>query len=275
MATIALTVYNDYLVDFLFVLLQSFKDNYEEQPKIMLYYCNVSPKYIDDIKSKCDISLKEVPEFEELAKEKSTHQRLPRKIEIWYKQLLECEDDEIIFMDIDMLVLKPFEHHFKDIDFGYSFKEPGKPYRREINAGVMYVKKSEKTIVFFKKMLDYVLKACASDKIKEIDLMWGGTEQAFLGEYFGNIKHGGGLFKDGIKFKGFHIDLFNAARTKKIKPETCVLHYPGGWRFLFTKMEEGFCKSRKDKYLNSYKQMRKLWEKTLKRWQNRTQKEKK
>ena len=300
---IALTIYNDYLIDFLFVMLQSFNDAYKTPPNMELYYCNVSSEHINAIKAMAPyVNLKEVPEFIGMANEKSTRQRLARKVEIWRKQLIDIDAEKIIFMDIDMLVLKPFEHFFSDdIDFAYTYKNPGKKYRRDINAGVMFVKKNKYTIEFFNKMVDYVLEACSDQKrVIEMKPIWGGAEQAFIGEYINeinkktkstikkwstidqeylgnyvtNINHGDIFEKDGMRIKGFHIDLFNAARCEKIKKETHVLHYVGGWRFLFTNMDEDFAESRKQKYLHKYKDMRKLWEGKLKKWKTLYRKKK-
>ena len=70
------------------------------------------------------------------------------KLDYWIKALETIEDDNFIFIDCDMIVLKDMEHVFdKDFDICYTTRESKFP----INGGVVFVKKNERSIKFIKR----------------------------------------------------------------------------------------------------------------------------
>lgn len=268
---ICLTIYNDYLIDFLRVLLQSFKDTYKIPPKIMLYYFEVSTKYIDEIKNNYPRAiLKECSEFKEIAKERLIRQRVPKKVEIWYKMFLDSPEDKLIFMDIDMLVIKPFEHYLTDdFDWGYCYRTR-KVLHGTINAGVFLVNRNQKTKQLFEELIAYSQKLLANfKKAEKTRTIWGGPDQAFFG-YLLKGKYKKDFNYKGVALRGFPIELFNCFRVEKIPKKTCVLHYPGGWRFvLIDGITEKMTTARVKRYQTQYKKMRRLWEKALLRWKEK------
>jgi len=77
------------------------------------------------------------------------------KLAIWIDRFLACEDD-VIFMDCDMVVLKDMTDAFElDFDIAYTVRNGGlgKRQRIPINGGVLFAKYNERTINFLNEWL--------------------------------------------------------------------------------------------------------------------------
>jgi len=75
------------------------------------------------------------------------------KLRIWVSLLEECEDNEIVLIDSDTMVLQDVSEVFKnEFDVGCTVRT--RKSRIKYNGGVMFVKKNERSLKFFRKFRD-------------------------------------------------------------------------------------------------------------------------
>jgi lipopolysaccharide biosynthesis glycosyltransferase len=145
------------------------------------------------------------------------------KLKLWLK-VLKNTDDDVVFMDCDMIVLKDISDVFKNrFDIGYTKRTGSRiPY----NGGVMFVKNTPEAIKFVelwkeindKMYNDYSFHHTWRNK-------YAGMNQAA----FGYIMETGG-YK--AKLKSFSCDIWNSCveNWPKINDETRIVHIKGALR---------------------------------------------
>lgn len=111
------------------------------------------------------------------------------KLQKWVELLNEEDDDEIIFIDADTFVLRDVSHVFlEDFDLGIT-RRTGEPARIPFNGGVLFVKKNERTLLFFDKFLE-INNKMFEDKIfhQEWRDKYAGMNQAAFGWMYENYE---------------------------------------------------------------------------------------
>lgn len=167
--------------------------------------------------SQCKVEIHEVEEsnFKEL---EFGCQRNNFKLKKWY-EIVKSSNENIIFMDVDTMVLKDLSHVFeKDFDICYTERENKKI--SEINGGVLFVKPNENSINFFKewvKIDDLLLQD--RNNFKKYVQKYGGQNQTSFGYLLEN-------YSKNIKIEKVPCLIYNLCQEgwKDFSDETKVVH---------------------------------------------------
>jgi len=199
---------------------------------------------------------KSFPEFEFI----ETHfefsndiiRRISSKTLVWeYASRLKM-NETLVFIDVDILVVKNISHIISQNDFDIIFTKKNELY--PINTGMMICKNNESTHAYFelwkdktKNILnDAVLFAQAGSR----DFPYGGADQMALHKILDfdiekenySLKIGAGI----INVKAMPCSVLNETNSTTITEKTHIIHYKGGWQPILI---DGYCftKNRKKK----------------------------
>lgn len=139
------------------------------------------------------------------------------KLDIWYKKLLET-DDNVVFMDVDMMILRDISDAFDDPDFdiGITMRNGPQARRLPMNGGVVFIRNNEAGRAFIKLWADAnsflyndILKTNGTKHHRIWRQRYGGMNQAAYGYLIHN-------YNFDAKIKEFQCSEWNA----------CIEHWP-------------------------------------------------
>ena len=139
------------------------------------------------------------------------------KLDAWADAMEKIKDDKIIFMDCDMLVLKPLDIAFKhDFDIGITFRTR---VRMPYNGGVVFVRNSKKTQDFIRLWAEIDEKMYKDRKFHNPwRHKYAGISQASFGYLLENPQ----LHR--IKFKEFPCSIWNVCCEDRYNNNMKCLH---------------------------------------------------
>lgn len=172
--------------------------------------------------------------------------RISSKTKIWELVARKYIDQYICFIDSDTLVLKDITHFFDDeFDIAFTYKDEQFP----LNTGVILVKNTHKTLLFFKLWRENTCQILNSrDTLKianSLEYPYGAADQMALYNILhykkGVDRYAVSISNNQLMFKGIPCSILNETNSRPISNKHHVIHYKGGWRpilrdgFNFTK----------------------------------------
>jgi hypothetical protein len=161
-----------------------------------------------------------------------------QKINTWFQlfDLHTKENDQILFLDIDTLMIKsPFEIFTSDIDLVLTRKKGKWP----LNSGVLFVCKNANTQTIFYNWLILTNKIISSMHLNsQAEASYGGADQDALIKTLGISKCINNFDLDtymyvylesNVKIKFVNCEEYNQTESAKITPLTKIIHYKAGW----------------------------------------------
>jgi hypothetical protein len=161
-----------------------------------------------------------------------------QKIKTWFQlfDLHTKENDQILFLDIDTLMIKsPFEIFTSDIDLVLTRKKGKWP----LNSGVLFVCKNANTQTIFYNWLILTNKIISSVYLNsQAEASYGGADQDALIKTLGISKciidfdldtYIYAYLKSNVKIKFVNCEEYNQTESAKITPLTKIIHYKAGW----------------------------------------------
>jgi hypothetical protein len=161
-----------------------------------------------------------------------------QKINTWFQlfDLHTKENDQILFLDIDTLMIKsPFEIFTSDIDLVLTRKKGKWP----LNSGVLFVCKNANTQTIFYNWLILTNKIISSVHLNsQAEASYGGADQDALIKTLGISKciidfdldtYIYAYLKSKVKIKFVNCEEYNQTESAKITPLTKIIHYKAGW----------------------------------------------
>jgi hypothetical protein len=161
-----------------------------------------------------------------------------QKINTWFQlfDLHTKENDQILFLDIDTLMIKsPFEIFTSDIDLVLTRKKGKWP----LNSGVLFVCKNANTQTIFYNWLILTNKIISSMHLNsQAEASYGGADQDALIKTLGISKciidfdldtYMYAYLESNIKIKFVNCEEYNQTDSAKITPSTKIIHYKAGW----------------------------------------------
>ena len=192
---------------------------------------NVLEKSIRKNCPKADLILKlypppDVPEFERVNKRFGENSE---KLNLWIEHMKDCEDQNIVLIDCDMMVLDNISEIFnEDFDIAVT-RHNGDRGRIPYNGGVICVKKSDKTNLFFNEFLQINNKMY---KDREFHEPWrtkyAGMNQAAFGYMLEN-------YDSDINIMEIPCSIYNLCsedwgKFNKLTPRPKIIHLKGALR---------------------------------------------
>jgi len=161
-----------------------------------------------------------------------------QKVKTWFHlfELHTKENDQIIFLDIDTLMIKaPFEIFTSDFDLVLTRKKGKWP----LNSGVLFVRKNANTQTIFHNWLILTNKIISSMHLNsQAEVSYGGADQDALIQALGVSKciidfnthtYTYKYLKSIVKIKFVNCEEYNQTESAKITPLTKIIHYKAGW----------------------------------------------
>jgi hypothetical protein len=161
-----------------------------------------------------------------------------QKINTWFQlfDLHTKENDQILFLDIDTLMIKsPFEIFTSDIDLVLTRKKGRWP----LNSGVLFVCKNANTQTIFYNWLILTNKIISSMHLNsQAEASYGGADQDALIKTLGISKcinnfdldtYMYAYLESNVKIKFVNCEEYNQTESAKITPLTKIIHYKAGW----------------------------------------------
>lgn len=147
-------------------------------------------------------------------------------------------DEILVFIDVDMLILKNLSPIIEKSDFDIIFTKKNEVY--PINTGIMVCKNSKKVHAFFKLWKDETKKILSDETLfaqtSSQDFPYGGSDQMALYKILNfNIKKENYTLPikgEIINVKSMPCSVLNETNSTKIKNYTHVIHYKGGWQLI-------------------------------------------
>lgn len=274
MITFAAVIFGNSQIDYLYVLLQSIIEVYQEEASIIIYYAGVDSSHIEKIRSKASfVLLKEDKSIDYSDKATS---RASFKTVGWCKIMEEQRwPEHLVFLDIDTLVVKKvdkyFDKYFTHADVGYTYKTyVDENLKWPINSGVVLVANNANSLRFFRRWRDKTIEILSdgyqvpAKRRCHLRSLWGGEDQASMGSFLNTRdrkKYGELIVSENILFQGFPCEELNECRCVPIEDKTHIIHYKGKWRYVIP--DGTWSQHRpKEKCLRMYE----LWTGTLKNW---------
>jgi alpha-N-acetylglucosamine transferase len=133
----------------------------------------------------------EAPKVNEEERELKRFGENAEKLRIWVNLLEKCEDNEIVLIDSDVMVLQDISEVFL-FDFDIGCTRRTRNQRIIYNGGVMFVKKNERSLEFFRKFREIDDQMLEDKNFHEIwRAKYAGMNQAAFGwmveNYTGNF----------------------------------------------------------------------------------------
>lgn len=243
---------------YLGALLQSIDELYGDSCRVVINYNDVSIPVLAEAQRKLPY-----------AKFKTSKIKIPKTgvdsnlMDMWTELLEGVNDENLVFLDADMIILKDISKFFEDsFDVGYTYyhnhitshgdagKTPSGKHTR-INSGVVLVKNREKGLQLFRTWKDLTNDLIKSKKKKQglfpklRRLMnpiarndhkylpwaeWGSIDQASLSSILKTDDHSATITRDEVQLKGSPCALLNETECRPISKETHIIHYKAGWR---------------------------------------------
>ncbi len=177
--------------------------------------------------------------------------RISSKTLLWSYAATVLEDENICFLDVDMLVLQDIGGFF-DQDFDILFTDKKDEFF-PLNTGVMLTRGDARK-VFFKQWLEKTIEILENKKLLQkatsLEYPFGGADQmAFynLISYEKTKAHFETVL-DGrtVRVKAVACSVLNETRSTMITNDTHIVHYKGGWQMILLE-GKGFTKHRTKK----------------------------
>jgi len=217
----SIPIYSDSFIHYLFALLQSIEDVYGDEGTICVYYADLSPRYIDEIKSKMPrVRLRQSfgPPVGS-----NTAARIAHGLYLWQQQLDDASRDaKIVLLDADMLFIRRFNWVWDwEFDLAYTVKEEGDDNPQwPVNCGMMLVRNCSSA----RRFIDEWIRIMKSDvELPE----WGGIQQSAFG-YILTCLDGTAANCTIRKMRCQQMN--DIRRFPTITEDTHILHYKGKWR---------------------------------------------
>lgn len=275
MIDFVVVIFNDNYIPFLKVLLYSIYGVHDTISMVHVYHNSVRKDLIDELTEKTTAKFQEVTGSHELRdshlKEDERMKFLPsRKIDFWHHALQEIKSDRIVFMDCDMMLLRPMDKFFDySYDIGYTYKtEADEGLKWLLNTGILLVNNRENANRYFLKWSKRVTEILSDSQMTEKGIKgWGAADQAALGW---DLEHTFSIgaditIVDKIKFRGFKCKELNETRCVPITDDLHVIHYKGSWHnVLLNKRYEGSRSKEKGEIMFN------LWQDYLKKFDDGT-----
>ena len=269
MITFAMVLFGNEQINYLFVLLQSIIDTYQDEACVIVYYAGVDEKYIDEIRQKAPfVILRECKDLD--YSNRDCIVKASFKTAGWCKIIEEQRWPEYLaFLDVDTLIVKRIDGYFKDLrpDIVYTYKtNEDENLRWPINSGVILVNNSNFILKFFKEWKNRtfnVLHLPENERLRHCHF-WGGEDQAAMSGFLRTRDrelYSKTICYNGILLQGIPCEELNETRCVPITGKTHIIHYKGRWRPVLK--GEGFTQHRpKEKCQVMFN----LWKNTLKKW---------
>ena len=171
--------------------------------------------------------------------------RIASKTIMW-NYAINCLDSGcLVFLDVDMLVLKDISPFFQDeFDVLYTTKIKE---NCQLNTGIMLVYNTKKVALLFKSWMNRAIEIINNSELfrKSVSSIYGAPDQMALIEIINfnpiNKRHNIKLLGQEITLKSEECKILNETNSTSISKFTHVVHYKGGWQnilidgFNFTK----------------------------------------
>lgn len=268
MIVFATSIFGEQQINYLYVLLQSIFDVYQDEAFVIVYYANISLDIIEAIRKKAPFVLLREASCIDFSHIDKNH-KASYKTTGWRKIIEEQPwPDNFVFLDIDTLVIQKVDSYFdSNVDIIYTYKtNADENLRWPINSGVVLARNGLFARKFFRNWNNKTLEILnASPYNNELQRkIWGGEDQAAMAYCLGKINYDNVIVNNGILFKGIPCDELNETRCVPISEKTHIIHYKGKWRPVLA--QKKFTGSRpKEKC----KVMFNLWMDKLKKWNER------
>jgi len=269
MITFLIAVYGNSYMDYLGALIESVIEAYSDNARIIVSYASIDSSLIESAKQKAPF-VTFYPSKYRFSYEKNIKKTIPLKLRMWNELMqLSCSEHNV-FLDTDMIILKPIDHFFdQEFDVAYTYKtEKSENLSWPLNTGVILVRKSSASLSFFKKWNRKNSDILTDDILLEQAYnVWGAADQAALGGLL-EIRSQSELCRlitrDGIRFRGLPCKYLNETRCIPLTACTHVIHYKRRWREVLP--EGTFTEFRpKEKCLEIFRIWRCFYEKWKKR----------
>lgn len=268
MIAFAISIFGEQQINYLYVLLQSISDTYQDDAFAIVYYANINPDIINIIRRKAPfVLLREYTSIDFSFKDNA--HKASYKTTGWRKIIEEQTwPENFVFLDVDTFVIRKVNKYFKsnaDIIFTYKTNKD-ENLEWPINSGVVLTRNGLFARKFFANWNNKTLEILnASPYNNELQRkIWGGEDQAAMAHCIGRKVFNNSIVNNGILFKGISCEELNEARCTPITEKTHIIHYKGKWRPVL--IQKKFTGSRpKVKCQVMYD----LWMDALKKWEER------
>jgi len=159
-------------------------------------------------------------------------------MDYWNEFIEKSNDQQIVFLDADMAIMKEISPFFKEIyDVGYTYydKQHGSAAttnsgnHTRINSGTILANGTENAKIFFEKWRN-VTNSIISGRKNKLVSEWGSADQAALALLLDTDDHSQPIVRDGVTLKGFPCHYLNETECRPITNDTHIIHYKAGWR---------------------------------------------
>lgn len=229
----AIPVFGDRYIGMLISILFSIKKS-NPDALTSVFYQDIQEKFVDSIKKSFSGTEFIKTQFDFKRNHAS---RVSSKVIFWNYILEYFKDDRIVFVDVDMLVIKPLSYFFAKSDFDVLITTKINE-NAPINNGIILVNNSQKVRTFFKQLAknttNILMSSELTKKATDSRYPYGASDQMALYQMIQfeidkkhyDIKING----EYIKLKTEECRILNETNSTKISVHTHVIHYKGGWQ---------------------------------------------